>query len=352
MSARERTRHGRRQHRHELKHTSDQYDASHHRDSRHHREEALGSSRNGRENNEEREHSRQRSPLKALKSLQVSPSGREQSAHVQLWLGQVDEVRENTGKENRPYTGNFLMSNHQGEQSRLTRQDQGRPNARSKQAAISQLQSLPKTSNHRGHRPERPKRRHARPKRHASSDSSFLQPIGSPQPSREPSRVLPGDIGKKLSKAQQSNHKRNRSLSNSVSSEAELPQPVEVFHKRQRHKTKEDRYETKARKTKSKCEEKSAKPNSRKPKRGDATKISRAAGEQLMRSFASNKIAQDRLTVSTPPSFPHMCLLICRRCVLGQASSGMAEPLLSHENPEVSSCSFFAKVTTNSMASF
>lgn len=318
---RERARYGRRQHRNERKHTSDQHDAPHHRGSRHQREEALESSRNGRGNHDELEHSRRRSPLKALKSLQVSPSGQERSIQVQCWLGQIDGVRENTGKENRPYTGNFPMSIQQDEQSRLTRHDQGRPGTRSKQAAISHLQSLQKASNHREHRPERSKTRHARPKCHTSSDSSFLQPIGSPQPSREPSKVLLEDIEKKLSKAQQSNHKRKRSLSNSVSSEADLPHPEEVFHKRPRHKTKEDRYETKARKGKSKGEEKSAKPKSNTPKRGDAAKISRAAGDQLIRSFASNKIAQDRLTVAPPPNCPHICLLICRRCVLGQVFS-------------------------------
>lgn len=186
--------------------------------------------------------------------------------------------------------------------------------------------------------------------RHNSSNSSFLQPIGSSQPSLEPGKV-PLDIEKKLSKAQKSNHKRKRCLSNSLSSEAELPQPDEVFHKRQRHKTKEDRYETEARKGKSEGEEKSAKPKSKKPKRGDAAKIFRAAGEQLIRSFASNKIAQNRLTVATPPSSPHICLLICRRCVLGQVSFGMAKPLHAHESAGVRSCSFVAKITTYSMAS-
>ena len=163
---------------------------------------------------------------------------------------------------------------------------------------------------------------------------------------------LKEDIEKKLSKAQQSNHKRKRSSRNSVSPAEELPQLDEVFHKRQRHKTKEDRYETKARKGKSQGEEKSAKPKSKKPKRGDAAKRSRAAGELLITSFASNKIAQDRLTVATPPSCLHICLLICRRCALGQVSSGTAKPLLPHESAGVSSCSFVAKVTTNSMASF
>lgn len=244
------------------------------------------------------------------------------------------------------------MSIQEGEQSGLTRRDQGRPDARSSQAAISQLQSLQKTSNYREHRPERSKRPNTRPKRHTSSDSSFLQPIGSPQPSRKPNNDLVEDIEKKLSEAQQSKYKRKRSLGKSVSSEAGLPQPDEVFDKRQRHKTKEGRYETKARKGKSKDAEKSAKPKSKKLKRGDAAKVSRAAREQLNRSFASNKIAQDRLTVATPPSCPHICLLICRRCVLGEVSSGMAKPLLPHESAGVSSCSFVAKVTTNLCSSF
>ena len=108
MSTRDRARQGRRQHRHKRKQTLDQYDAPHLRDSKHQREEASESSRNGRGSHDELEHSRRRSPLKALKSLQVSPSGREQSNRVQRWLGQVDGVREITGKENRPYTGNIL----------------------------------------------------------------------------------------------------------------------------------------------------------------------------------------------------------------------------------------------------
>ena len=113
MSTRERARHGRRHHGHERKQTSDQYAAPYHRDSRHQREEALDSSRNGREYYGELEHSG-RSLLKALKSLQVSPSGREQTSRVQRWLGQVDGGRENTGKKNILCTGNVLHEHSTG----------------------------------------------------------------------------------------------------------------------------------------------------------------------------------------------------------------------------------------------
>ena len=91
--------------------------------------------------------------------------------------------------------------------------------------------------------------------------------------------------------------KRKYALDDDPSSSSELPQANEIFDKRRRHKTKEDRYDAKAKKSKAAVENKTAKKNAKKFKRGDGAKILRAAGEDLIRSFASNKVAKERLTV-------------------------------------------------------
>lgn len=94
--------------------------------------------------------------------------------------------------------------------------------------------------------------------------------------------------------------KRKYVSDESLSRSSELPEANEIFEKRRRHRTKEDRYDAKGKKSKTGAGGNIAKKRTKKVKRGDAAKISRAAGKNLMRGFASDKVAPQRLTVSTP----------------------------------------------------
>jgi hypothetical protein len=76
------------------------------------------------------------------------------------------------------------------------------------------------------------------------------------------------------------------------------PQKEEIFEKRQRHKTKADRYDTVKVLKQLVEEEKIVRKKVKKAKRGDIAKAAKKAGEDLMRSFTSKNIGQARLTVS------------------------------------------------------
>lgn len=70
----------------------------------------------------------------------------------------------------------------------------------------------------------------------------------------------------------------------------------EIFEKRARHKTREDRYESKKQeKLKTKDGEKITR--TKRVKRGDAARAARKAGADLISNFTSKNIGQERLTV-------------------------------------------------------
>ena len=108
-------------------------------------------------------------------------------------------------------------------------------------------------------------------------------------------------------------------------SESDKPQRKETFEKRSRHKTKEDRYESKKARKHVIEDDKPAKKKVIKVKRGDAAKASRKAGEDLINGFRSRNVAQDRLTVCTFQSDSWRKWLISGRCILVRAYSRMAE---------------------------
>jgi hypothetical protein len=77
------------------------------------------------------------------------------------------------------------------------------------------------------------------------------------------------------------------------------------FEKRARHKTREERYEPKEKKSRNSDrvgERKRSK--TRREKRGDRKKRAKRAGEELMYNFSSNSIGQERLTVGNPMIIP------------------------------------------------
>jgi hypothetical protein len=143
-------------------------------------------------------------------------------------------------------------------------------------------------------------------KRHDSSDSSLLQPAyeRAESPRRKKAITAVEDISEEetrhTSKNQGKKHKKPEALSLSSDdsqSESHRPQRIETFEKRSRRKTREDRYESKKKSKHVVEENKTAKKKTIKVKRGDAAKASRKAGEDLINSFRSKNVAQDRLTV-------------------------------------------------------
>lgn len=140
-------------------------------------------------------------------------------------------------------------------------------------------------------------------KGHASSDSSLLQPVYARTETRHGKLIPAPESGhgeQHRRPSGKSSKKRNQleiySSSSDNQSESDEVQHKETFEKRKRHKTKTDRYEPK-KKAKPIVEEKNVVKKVKKFKRGDAAKASRKAGEDLVRSFTSKSIAQERLTV-------------------------------------------------------
>lgn len=72
----------------------------------------------------------------------------------------------------------------------------------------------------------------------------------------------------------------------------------EVFEKRARHKTREDRYEPKKEKKSFEGKDWEKRPRTKRAKKGDEKRAARKAGENLINNFTSKSIRQERLTVN------------------------------------------------------
>lgn len=174
-------------------------------------------------------------------------------------------------------------------------QDSGRPQKRSNNLAYG----------HTAHRPEESRSTvDPRPKsceERTSSDSSLLEASKMTVVDKRaeiPPKSNPANRGHIKGKTQSHKHQRNVLFTiTSTSSRSSVVQPKqETFEKRARHKTREDRYETKRKSNKAEAVDKPIR--TRREKRGDRTKAARKASKDLMSNFASNKIGKDRLTVS------------------------------------------------------
>ncbi|KAM0128781.1 hypothetical protein ACHAP3_008169 [Botrytis cinerea] len=135
---------------------------------------------------------------------------------------------------------------------------------------------------------------------HASSDSSLLEASKMPvvdERTRIPQKTNAAIRGHVKERTRSHKSQMNvPSTVTSTSSRSSAVQPKqEAFEKRARHKTREDRYDTKRKADKSEAVDKPIR--TRREKRGDRKKAARKASEDLMNNFASNKIGQDRLTV-------------------------------------------------------
>jgi hypothetical protein len=74
--------------------------------------------------------------------------------------------------------------------------------------------------------------------------------------------------------------------------------PYETFEKRDRHKTRGDRYEPKERKQNSEKKGGGTKPKKKKQKKGAGKRTAKRAGEDIIQNFSSKSVSQDRLTAS------------------------------------------------------
>ncbi|KFY05728.1 hypothetical protein V492_08332 [Pseudogymnoascus sp. VKM F-4246] len=168
--------------------------------------------------------------------------------------------------------------------------------------------TLTKTRGFRHASPERcdetvPDGRTDRGRRRDSSDSSLVRPAyeggelslqRETEEGEDTGEDQTGRISKKAKKHKQSVY------STTVDSQSEPdlpPQHKETFEKRSRHKTREDRYESKKAKKYVIENDKLAKKKTIKVKRGDAARASRKAGEDLINGFRSKHVVQDRLTM-------------------------------------------------------
>ncbi|TGO21898.1 hypothetical protein BPAE_0194g00030 [Botrytis paeoniae] len=135
---------------------------------------------------------------------------------------------------------------------------------------------------------------------HTSSDSSLLEASRMPVVDKRtevPQKSNTANRGHVKETTRSHKHQRNVSSTiTSISSRSSVVQPKqEIFEKRERHKTREDRYDTKRKSNKAEAVDKPIK--TRREKRGDRTKAARKASKDLISNFASNKIGKDRLTV-------------------------------------------------------
>ncbi|OBT75964.1 hypothetical protein VF21_05768 [Pseudogymnoascus sp. 05NY08] len=140
-----------------------------------------------------------------------------------------------------------------------------------------------------------------REKRRDSSDSSLIQPAyereGLPLREKTIGQVASEDQTRHTSKKAKKHRQHASSTTDDSQSEPDQPHRKETFEKRSRHKTNEDRYESKKARKHVDENEKPAKKKTIKVKRGDAAKASRKAGEDLMNGFRPKNVSQDRLTI-------------------------------------------------------
>ncbi|KAI9642327.1 hypothetical protein NHQ30_009129 [Ciborinia camelliae] len=138
-------------------------------------------------------------------------------------------------------------------------------------------------------------------KEHVSSDSSLLGAPTAPivkETTKTPQKSRAATHGEETTKTHKHQKNAPSTMTSSSSQPSVMQQKQETFEKRPRHKTREDRYDTKKKSNKAEVVEKPIK--TRREKKGDRKKAARKASGDLMKNFASNKIGQDRLT--TRPS--------------------------------------------------
>ncbi|KAF4627362.1 hypothetical protein G7Y89_g10791 [Cudoniella acicularis] len=144
-------------------------------------------------------------------------------------------------------------------------------------------------------KPNKSKRRHA-----SSSDSSLLEVPVKAAPQSTIRRQDGDGISRHNEESVVQSRKRHQAESTSSAAGSvtgHSSPPKEVFEKRARHKTREERYEPKVsnRAIEITCEKKSS--TSKRQKKSGQKKSAKKAGEDLMRNFSSKSIGQERITI-------------------------------------------------------
>lgn len=136
-------------------------------------------------------------------------------------------------------------------------------------------------------------------RRNSSSDSSLLEPVVTPKKTgRSPGeRNRWSQIRREESSSPPDREKR-KAVTLIVDSSTGPSIPQETFEKRARHRTREDLYDPKRKRKRADKNDEEEKPMTKRTKKGDGKKAAKRAGEDLMNNFTSNRIGQDRLTVS------------------------------------------------------
>lgn len=175
----------------------------------------------------------------------------------------------------------------------------------------------------------------------SSSDCSFLERAAASDPRPETldtHKLVEGIEIQEESKTRRQSRKLERSVSldGSVVS-LSITQQVETFEKRERHKTREDRYEPKKTLVDPKSKVNKEKKRENKGKIKPRGKGFKNTGGDLMQQFSSKSVGHDRLTVRALKTILCGALLIIGRCVhLTQlAYSKMAERLLLGDDGDV-----------------
>lgn len=137
--------------------------------------------------------------------------------------------------------------------------------------------------------------------RDSSSDCSFLEPRVASEPnveSNEAWKVCERTEIQAISKSHRvrQNIKPQVLLKDGSVSLSTTP-PAEVFEKRRRHKTREDRYEPRKVPKESKIQVIKDRKRDKGGKMKTRSKVIRNVGEDLMHQFSSKSVGHDRLTV-------------------------------------------------------
>jgi hypothetical protein len=136
-------------------------------------------------------------------------------------------------------------------------------------------------------------------KRNRSTDSSLLHAPLKLTEEHEGPDIYDANHAAQTSEAPTASKRHKDETYQDVHSSISGPSQVQVdskaFEKRARHKTREDRYEPRKQPKRTNPEKPTRK---RREKKGDQRKAARKVSESLKDNFNSNKIGQERLTVS------------------------------------------------------
>jgi hypothetical protein len=182
----------------------------------------------------------------------------------------------------------------------LTRSYFGSEYGKTSEKPQAHFRSFHEVTHDTGDYPEvrRKRRRDSSSSDSSSSDSSLLEPAVKSKLDQVIRGQVKPDISEEQEKPSSHLQKKRKTEPSDEGTSVQFSNPLETFEKRLRHKTRDDRYEPKEKKKKSEKPSEGKRSRTKREKKGDRKKAAKKAGEDLMRNFSSNRIAQERLTVS------------------------------------------------------